>query len=98
MPKLILQGHLMPMAFCVLLTCWVLRCLEHVMQGSRQSQAPASGLPILQLAWNSPKHSSDPLLLACRTSCWLCIYEAMAPDPGAGRWMPKQQPKCVAFT
>ena len=76
----------------------MLRCLEHVMQGSSQSQAPASGLPILQLAWNSPKHSSDPLLLACRTSYWLCIYEAMAPDPGPGRCIPKQLPNCVAFT
>ena len=68
------------------------------MQGVSQSQAPASGLPILQLAWNSPVRCSDQLLLACRTSHWLCMYEAgMAPDPGPGRCIPKQLPNCVAL-
>lgn len=74
------------------------RWFEHVMQGISQSQVPASGLPILQLAWTSPKRSNDQLLLACRTSYWLCIYEAeMAPDPDPGKCIPKQLPNCVAL-
>ena len=75
----------------------MLEHFEHVMQGVSQSQVPASGLPIQQLAWNSPKRSSDQLLLACRTSHWLCIYAAgRAPDPSPGRCIPKQ-PNCMAL-
>ena len=48
----------------------------HVLQGRSQSHAQASGAPILQLTWNQPQRSDDKLLLACRTSHWICMYEA----------------------
>ena len=47
-----------------------------VLQGSSQSHAQASGAPFLQLSWNQPQRSDDKLLLACRTSHWICVYEA----------------------